>query len=185
VALSDVHIVHDGYVTEEIRRQRFLRNLPLLVKDRKRHPNRRLGLVFLARDLIHLARYDLERTRGAMTETARAYLRRAIEIHRSHFRSPDDSLYGYSFPLYQSALELLGEGMEVRWALEVAANGQRRDPSLALRMTSGETERRLVLDEAEAREFLEYELARLLKEARPEEEFLFEGVAPAWATGAP
>jgi glycosyltransferase involved in cell wall biosynthesis len=102
VILSDVHIVHDGYVTEAIRRKRFLRNLPLLMKDRKLHPTRRLGLVFLQRDYIHLARYELERTRGLMTDKARKYLERAIEIHREHFRSPDDPLHSYSFPLYQS-----------------------------------------------------------------------------------
>jgi len=110
VVLGDVHIVHDGYVTEEIRRGRFRRNLPLLIKDRERHPNRRLGLIFVERDLIHLARYDLERTGGMMTEKAHDCLRRAVHIHCTHFRSPDDALYGYSFPLYQSALELLGEG---------------------------------------------------------------------------
>ncbi|NIM05539.1 MAG: hypothetical protein GTN65_07960, partial [Armatimonadetes bacterium] len=27
VVLSDVHIMHDGYVTEKVRRERFLRNL--------------------------------------------------------------------------------------------------------------------------------------------------------------
>jgi glycosyltransferase involved in cell wall biosynthesis len=119
VVLGDVHILHDGYVTEEIRRARFRRNLPLLIKDRERHPNRRLGLIFVERDLIHLARYDLERTGGMMTGKAQDCLRRAVHIHRTHFRSPDDALYGYSFPLYQSALELLGEGVEVRWALEL------------------------------------------------------------------
>ncbi len=183
VALGDVHILHDGYVTEEIRRARFRRNLPLLIKDRERHPNRRLGLIFVERDLIHLARYDLERTGGATTEKAQDCLRRAVHIHRTHFRSPDDALYGYSFPLYQSALELLGEGVEVRWVLSVNDNGQRHDPlrlrsgqALApLGMTQQEIQRRLVLDEAEAREFLNLELSRRLAEVRGEEEFPFEG----------
>ena len=173
VVLGDVHIVHDGYVTEEIRRERFRRNLPLLMKDRQRHPNRRLGLVFLERDLIHLARYDLERTRGMMTNKALGCLRRAIGIHRTHFRSPDDPLHDYSFPLYQSALELLGEGVEVRWALEVGqatGAGGKLLPNL-----NREAQRRLALDEAEVREFVEWELSRQLAQVRGEEEFPFEG----------
>jgi glycosyltransferase involved in cell wall biosynthesis len=175
VALGDVHIVHDGYITEEIRRKRFLRNLPMLMKDRKRHPNRRLGLVFLARDLIHLARYDLERTHGVLSEKARAYLGRAIEIHRAHFTSLDDPLYGYSFPLYQTALELLGEGIEMRYSLEISGNGERHLAGASSCRT--EPQRRLALDEAEAREFLDRELTRQLREARAEAEFGFEEAA--------
>ena len=179
VILSDVHIVHDGYITEQVRRSRFLRNLPLLLKDRKRHPERRLGLVFLERDYVHLARYELERTRGGMTEKVEEYLRRAVAIHRDHFTSPEDNLHGYSLPLYQSALELLGEGVEVEYALCVNGNGQRRGPSRrppeadSLRMTPGVTRRRF-LDEAEAKAFLEWELGRLLEEGRGEEGFGFE-----------
>jgi len=168
VILSDVHIVHDGYITEQVRRSRFLRNLPLLLKDRKRHPERRLGLVFLERDYVHLARYELERTRGGMTEKAEEYLRRAIAIHRDHFASPEDNLHGYSLPLYQSALELLGEGIEVEYALSVNGRaggaGDQLLPNVA---------RRRFLDEGEAKEFLEWELRRLLAEGR-EEEFGFE-----------
>ena len=39
VILGDVHVMHDGYVTENVRRRRFLRNLPMVLKDRKRHPH--------------------------------------------------------------------------------------------------------------------------------------------------
>jgi len=170
VILSDVHIIHDGYVTEAIRRKRFLRNLPLLLKDRKRHPGRRLGLVFLQRDYIHLARYELERTRGLMTDKARKYLERAIEIHRDHFRSPDDPLHSYSFPLYQSALELLGEGFDLGYFLALSPEPLRDLGAQAI-------QRVRVADEAEARAFLHHHLAELLREAQPEEEFPFEAEA--------
>ncbi len=161
VILSDVHIVHDGYVTEAIRRGRFVRNLPLLLKDRKRHPERRLGLVFLERDYVHLARYELERTRGVLTGRAEEYLRRAAAIHRAHFASPDDSLHRYSLPLYQSALELLGEGFAVEYALSVEGGGAQTPTRLRF------------ADEAEARAFLAWELRRLLEEGK-QEEFPFE-----------
>ncbi|UCC68074.1 MAG: glycosyltransferase, partial [Armatimonadota bacterium] len=167
VILSDVHIVHDGYVTETIRRKRFLRNLPLLLKDRKRHPNRRLGLVFLARDYLHLARYELERTRGLMTDKARKYLERAIAIHRDKFRSPDDPLHSYSFPLYQSALELLGEGFDLGYFLALSGEPLHDVGSQPI-------QRRRCLDEAEAKEFLEHHLSELLRESQTENEFPFE-----------
>ncbi len=180
VILSDVHIVHDGYITEQVRRSRFLRNLPLLLKDRKRHPERRLGLVFLERDYVHLARYELERTRGGMTEKAEEYLRRAVAIHRDHFASPEDNLHGYSLPLYQSALELLGEGFVVEYVLAVDGREEGAGGKLLPYGRDG-VERRRFVDKTEAREFLEWELGRLLAEGR-EEEFGFEeasgGVGP-------
>jgi len=169
VILSDVHIMHDGYVTEGIRRSRFLRNLPLLLKDRKRHPQRRLGLVFLARDYVHLARYEMERTRGMMTGKAKGYLERAIEIHRAHFASPEDPMHGYSLPLYQSALELLGEGFEVGYFLALS-----QAPMAPERLLPGDLQRRRVMNEAEAREFLQWHFGQLLKEAKGEEEFPFD-----------
>ncbi len=170
VILSDVHIMHDGYATEAIRRKRFLRNLPMVLKDRKLHPNRRLGLVFLERDYIHLARYELERTRGQMTERARKYLERAVAVHREHFQSPEDPLYSYSFPLYQSALEMMGEGFEMGYFLEVA--GDTLLPNNAPPLHP-KTQRVRVADKVEAREFIERHLAELVKEARPEDEFVF------------
>jgi glycosyltransferase involved in cell wall biosynthesis len=170
VILSDVQIVHDGYVTEAIRRKRFLRNLPLVLKDRKRHPERRLGLVFLARDYIHLARYEMERTQGVVTDQARRYLARAAAIHRGHFASPDDPLYAYSFPLYQTALELMGEGFALGYFVAVAEEGA----GGKLLPNNAPMPRVRVADEVEAREFLARHLAELLAEARGENEFPFE-----------
>ncbi|MFB3883117.1 MAG: glycosyltransferase [Armatimonadota bacterium] len=167
VILSDVHIVHDGYVTEAIRRKRFLRNLPMVMKDRKLNPTRRLGLVFLARDYIHLARYEMERTRGVMTEQARRYLQRAVAVHREHFSDPGDPLYSYSFPLYQSALELLGEGFELGYFLALSGEPMRD-------LGAQPVQRLRVADEDEARAFLARHLGELTKESAAEERFPFE-----------
>jgi glycosyltransferase involved in cell wall biosynthesis len=129
VILSDVHIVHDGYITEKVRRERFLRNLPMLLKDREKYPQRRLGLVFLARDYIHLARYEMERNKGRLDERGRRFLEKAAAIHRENFADQNNPLYVYSFPLYQTALALLDRGIEVAWYVgpaEARAGGMRR-----------------------------------------------------------
>ncbi len=183
VILSDVHIMHDGYVTEAIRRKRFLRNLPMVLKDRKRHPERRLGLVFLERDYIHLARYELERTRSVMTERAQKYLERAVAIHREHFTSPKDPLHGYSFPLYQSALELMGEGFTLGYFMSVGeeapdgGDGRRAWVRPPYSNGTGPMQHVRVGNETEAREFLVRHLEALLREVRVEEEFPFEEAA--------
>lgn len=167
VALADVNIVHDGYITEAVRRGRFLRNLPLLMKDREQYPQRRLGLVFLERDYIHLARYDMERHGGRMTDQAARYLEQAARIHRDHFRDEEDPLHGYSLPLYQGALELLGAGYEVGYFLGV---GLDRAPAVS----GEEIVRRRFEGETELREYLDRQVGRMFRELERDQEFAFE-----------
>lgn len=58
ILISDVWISHPGYLTEEIRRHRFVRNWPLMVADRQKYPMRRLGMFLHGlRDLSHQMRY--------------------------------------------------------------------------------------------------------------------------------
>lgn len=60
VKITDMAIVHQGYLNENIRRRRFTRNWPLLRRDRVRYPQRPLGQMLWLRDLTHLMRYQLE-----------------------------------------------------------------------------------------------------------------------------
>jgi glycosyltransferase involved in cell wall biosynthesis/ubiquinone/menaquinone biosynthesis C-methylase UbiE len=59
--MNDVCIEHTGYVTEQVRRARFMRNLPLIAKDREQHPKRSLGRMLWLRDLGHQAMYCQQR----------------------------------------------------------------------------------------------------------------------------
>lgn len=60
VKISDAAIIHQGYFNETIRRQRFVRNWPLLQQDRAKYPQRKLGQMLWLRDLAHMMRYSLE-----------------------------------------------------------------------------------------------------------------------------
>lgn len=60
VKITDTAIIHQGYLNEDIRRQRFARNWPLLQRDRVKYPDRPLGQMLWLRDLAHLMRYRLE-----------------------------------------------------------------------------------------------------------------------------
>lgn len=61
VQLHDVGIIHQGYLNEDIRRERFARNWPLLQADRRKYPERNLGQMLWLRDLAHMLRFRLER----------------------------------------------------------------------------------------------------------------------------
>jgi hypothetical protein len=68
----------------------------------------------------------MERNQGRPTERARRFLEKAAGIHRENFADASDPLYLYSFPLYQTALGLLGAGVEVAWYLGPGDNGDGR-----------------------------------------------------------
>jgi len=53
--IADVKIAHPSYTTEEVRRDRFKRNLPLMVRDRLKNPDRLLGMALWLRDCGLLA----------------------------------------------------------------------------------------------------------------------------------
>jgi len=108
--LPDVDIAHFGYVTEKIRRQKCKdRNINLLLKDRRLHPHRKLGIVLMMRDYLNFANWSLEKTRGqAIAPDAIAYLRSCIQVFKTEVSGTTDKVYTLSFPLYQNALAILG-----------------------------------------------------------------------------
>jgi len=105
--LEDVDIAHTGYLCESIRREKCLRNFPLIMKDAQAHPERQLTKVLIARDCLNFTNWEVER-HGALTEQAVAWLRRAVAIHREHFTDPANKYHEVSLAVYQRALELLG-----------------------------------------------------------------------------
>lgn len=58
--INDIDIGHVGYVNEVVRRQRFERNFPFLMWDRKVNPERRLGYFLWFRDILHRMRYAMD-----------------------------------------------------------------------------------------------------------------------------
>lgn len=66
--LSDVAIAHYGYSTEDVRRQRFERNIGLLIRDREKFPERQLGKFLWVRDLAQMCRWEAEANGGHISE---------------------------------------------------------------------------------------------------------------------
>lgn len=121
--LQDVAICHSGYETEDIRRERFKRNLPLMRRDREVYPDRLLGKFLWIRDLAHLNRYEFERFRSctprmvSQAEEAIGLWRELVE--NGHVRMALDSL-----PYYSESVELLrGEGIQFEFSMGAACAG--------------------------------------------------------------
>lgn len=78
--VQDVVIIHGGYDTELIRRQRFHRNLPLMERDRTENPHRTLGMMLWIRDLSHMVGMEGEQS-GRVTESMLARAREGVDLY--------------------------------------------------------------------------------------------------------
>lgn len=122
VVIGDVHIAHDGYFTEAQRRNKFLRNIPLMMRDREKYPERILGKFLMMRDHVHLARYEMEQTGGRMTPSVNDHAHKAIGLFRSAFLSNG---MGYNHMVvdglqyYSEACKLANIGLDVMLALDL------------------------------------------------------------------
>lgn len=124
LVLSDTWIAHDGYLTEEVRRNRFLRNIDLVVRDRKKYPERTLGKFLWLRDLIHLCRYRFEQSGGQMDQQVAAWATEAKQLFESEYMGkPDDPMAEEAIAYYSEANQILGLGVPVKVNIIVNNNG--------------------------------------------------------------
>jgi glycosyltransferase involved in cell wall biosynthesis len=111
--LNDLEIAHGGYYTETVRRKRFERNFPLMVRDRQKYPDRMLGKFFEIRDLIHLARYKLEQTKGQVSQEVAQWCHTAVDLYRKNFLGENHLMSSDAINFYSDALRILGLGFEM------------------------------------------------------------------------
>lgn len=120
---NDFCIVHHGYTTEEVRRQRFHRNFPLIRRDRKQNPDRVLGRMLWMRDLAHLCMFELERTGGNVTPAVVDYARQGVaeweEMLIASDRPINARMVRDGLEFYSTLVSVLG-GFEVSFQLHAA-----------------------------------------------------------------
>ena len=107
--LPDVAICHNGYLTEEVRRARFQRNLPLMLKDRQRNGERLLGRFLWIRDLAHLNRFEFEQT-GGLSPAMRERAEEAVDLWRGLLDDGQVRMAVDALPYYSEAANLLSSG---------------------------------------------------------------------------
>jgi hypothetical protein len=121
--LPDVAICHAGYDTEEVRRRRFRRNLPLMLRDRELYPERLLGKFLWIRDLAHLNRYAWEQG-GRLTEAMRRRAEEAVRLWRELLAQGQSRMAVDALPYYSEAVQILsGEGIGFQFSLAAARGG--------------------------------------------------------------
>lgn len=124
IVLNDCAIMHTGYYTEEIRRRRFNRNFPLMLRDREKYPERRLGIFLWARDLAHYIKYTLERNGGHITPEIIEQANTIIDTWRVLLKNNDQRMILDGLPYYTEAVKLLGSGVNYRILVDSAPMGR-------------------------------------------------------------
>ncbi len=103
--LADVQIAHTGYLHESVRRDKALtRNLPLLVRDQQRFPERELGKLLVLRDYANLALWTKEQQRGQVTPQVQEYYGAVIGLFESRFMDQTHKYHALARPFYEQAL---------------------------------------------------------------------------------
>jgi len=124
--MNDVELAHDGYLTEEVRKGRFVRNYKLMVKDREKYPDRLLGKFLMCRDWMHLVKYQLGRNGNQATSEVVEYCRKTIELYEEELLIKETVVQREGLEYYGEALRILGEGLDY----EILVGAINPDPKL-------------------------------------------------------
>jgi len=156
--IPDIHIHHDGYLTESIRRRRFWRNFRLLQCDRLKYPERLLGqFLYDIRDNIHLAKYALEANGLKMTPEIHQHLTAAVKAFREHFLATDFMFLAEdALNYYSEALGYLGQGVEIAVSLDVRPAGAQLNGASKFR-AADEAEAKVIIEKLLKAKFAPYE----------------------------
>lgn len=121
--LPDVHIAHVGYLDEGTRRLRFIRNTPLLQRDREMYPTRILQKHFVMRDNMLLCGFEAARNGNKVSEEMRRLSEETIALYREHFLGKRVYANIDSLQYYTQALQVLGRGVDVSFQIATNRDG--------------------------------------------------------------
>ena len=128
MVLGDVSIAHNGYMNNQIRKQRFNRNFELMKRDREKNPTRVLGKSLWVRDLAQSIKFEVEagvHENQSMHDRANEAIKLWRELLNDSSRMAADTLIYYS-----SCVMLVHPKKCVNYGFSVkaqAVNGQLMD----------------------------------------------------------
>ena len=138
-------IWHMGYETNQVRGHRFIRNRPLVERDRAENPDRVLGIFLDARDHVLMMQEFIARAGGKASEQSQSAARRVVEL-ADQFNAAGVPLMGISCDQFRTdALRHLGLGFDATVDIRLNRDGVGDAGPHALRFLS-EDEMRAFID---------------------------------------
>lgn len=117
----EVKFLHCGYVDEEVRRKRYQRNLPLLMRDREKYPHRELNKFLYLRDIAQGLMFEQEQLGGGVAPHHIPRAREGIKLMEEivstteHVRMISDAM-----PYYTHCVVTSGGGFESEVTVKTA-----------------------------------------------------------------
>lgn len=127
----DVQFLHNGYIDEETRRKRYIRNLPLLHRDLEKYPTRGLNRFLWVRDIAQGLMFEHEQTQGQVMEGHRERAAEAIALWEQIIEKDPVRMAVDSLRYYSHCVETLGGGFEFEVTYKSATQAA---PDLACNM---------------------------------------------------
>lgn len=110
--IKDLSFMHYGYTSEKVRRARYVRNYPLLLRDLEKYPNRPLNKFLYVRDLAQGIAFEGEAT-GRVSAAMLTNARKAVDLFDDLVNtSPMLRLVLDAIPFYSTASATLGGTFE-------------------------------------------------------------------------
>lgn len=119
----DVKFLHNGYVDEETRRNRYRRNLPLLHRDLAKHPDRGLNRFLWLRDIAQGLMFEHEQTQGVVLAGQKERAEEGIALWRQMIDKDPLRMIMDSLQYYSHCVATLGVGFEAELTYRVAKDG--------------------------------------------------------------
>jgi glycosyltransferase involved in cell wall biosynthesis/2-polyprenyl-3-methyl-5-hydroxy-6-metoxy-1,4-benzoquinol methylase len=127
----DVKFLHAGYVDEDVRRARYVRNLPLLHRDLEKYPQRGLNRFLILRDIAQGLMFEHEQTRGVVLDGHRERALQGIALYEQILDKDPTRMAIDSLQFYSHCVQTTGGGFEAEVTYGVASPAA---PDLACRM---------------------------------------------------
>ena len=106
--IDSISIAHYGYDTENTRKNRFERNLDLMMSDRVKNPTRKLGKMLWIRDLSLMNQYELEFNGMRLTDNMVVRCREGLKVWRELVEEGETRMVLESMEFYNKLLEIVG-----------------------------------------------------------------------------
>jgi hypothetical protein len=116
----DVKFLHNGYVDEEVRRKRYMRNLPLLHRDLQKYPERGLNRFLMLRDIAQGLMFEHEQTQGVVLNGHKERAQEGIEFWRKMVEKDPLRMVMDSLQFYSHCVSTLGIGFDAEVTYRVA-----------------------------------------------------------------
>jgi glycosyltransferase involved in cell wall biosynthesis/2-polyprenyl-3-methyl-5-hydroxy-6-metoxy-1,4-benzoquinol methylase len=116
----DVKFLHAGYVDEDVRRARYVRNLPLLHRDLAKYPERGLNRFLYLRDIAQGLMFEHEQTKGVIIDGQRERALEGVKLFEQIIEKDPPRMMIDCLRYYTHCVETLGEGIEADISFRVA-----------------------------------------------------------------